>query len=114
GHRDELVGRLEDVEDGRQPQIEDVVESEDADPHGNNDIKDGVIATSRKTRPGPTVESEPVGSKEDQVTLTRSLFVRPEAKPGKEKELASFLKQGLELAEREKTTPVWFATQLGP
>jgi quinol monooxygenase YgiN len=54
------------------------------------------------------------GSKEDSVMLTRSLFVRLEAKPGKEKELAAFLMQGLELANREETTPVWFATQLGP
>ena len=46
--------------------------------------------------------------------LTRSLFVRLEAKPGKEKEVAAFLTQGLELANREEKTPVWFATQLGP
>jgi len=46
--------------------------------------------------------------------LTRSLFVRLEAKPGKEGELAAFLMQGLELALREERTPVWFATQLGP
>jgi quinol monooxygenase YgiN len=36
-----------------------------------------------------------------------------EAKPGKEEELAAFLMQGLELANRETTTPVWFALRLG-
>jgi quinol monooxygenase YgiN len=46
--------------------------------------------------------------------LTHSLFVRLEAKPGKEAEVASFLKQGLQLANQEATTPVWFALQLGP
>jgi quinol monooxygenase YgiN len=46
--------------------------------------------------------------------LTRSLFVRLEAKPGREKDVAALLIQGLELANREETTPVWFATQLGP
>ena len=46
--------------------------------------------------------------------LTRSLFVRLEAKPGKENDLSAFLMQGLELANREETTPVWFATRLGP
>jgi quinol monooxygenase YgiN len=46
--------------------------------------------------------------------LTRSLFVRLEAKPGKEKDVEAFLKQGLELANRESTTPVWFAFRLGP
>ena len=46
--------------------------------------------------------------------LTRSLFVRLEAKPGKEKDVAAFLNQGLELANSEATTPVWFALRLGP
>jgi quinol monooxygenase YgiN len=45
---------------------------------------------------------------------TVSLFVRLEAKPGKEQEVAAFLKQGLELANHEPTTPVWFALRLGP
>jgi len=45
---------------------------------------------------------------------TVSLFVRLEAKPGKEQEVAAFLKQGVELANQEPTTPVWFALQLGP
>ena len=46
--------------------------------------------------------------------LTRSLFVRLEAKPGKEKDVAAFLAQGLQLAAQETTTPLWFALQLGP
>ena len=46
--------------------------------------------------------------------LTRSLFVRLEAKPGKEKDVAEFLQQGLTLANQEATTPVWFAVQMGP
>lgn len=46
--------------------------------------------------------------------LTLSLFARLEAKPGKEKEVAAFLMQGLQLARQETTTPVWFALRLGP
>ena len=46
--------------------------------------------------------------------LTLSLFARLEAKPGKEAEVAAFLMQGLELANQEKTTPLWFALRLGP
>jgi quinol monooxygenase YgiN len=46
--------------------------------------------------------------------LTLSLFARLEAKPGKEKEVAAFLEQGLLLANQETTTPVWFALRLGP
>jgi quinol monooxygenase YgiN len=45
---------------------------------------------------------------------TKSLFVRLEAKPGKEAEVAAFLRQGLELARQEATTQVWFALRLGP
>ena len=45
---------------------------------------------------------------------TVSLFARLEAKPGKEEELAAFLKQGLALAQQETTTPLWFALRFGP
>jgi quinol monooxygenase YgiN len=46
--------------------------------------------------------------------LTCSLFVRLEAKPGKEDAVAAFLMQGLELANQEATTPLWFALRLAP
>ena len=46
--------------------------------------------------------------------LSRGLFVRLEAKPGKEKDVAAFLMQGLQMANQEKTTPLWFALRLGP
>jgi quinol monooxygenase YgiN len=46
--------------------------------------------------------------------LNLSLFVRLEAKPGKENDVAEFLKQGLELANQEAKTPIWFALRLGP
>ena len=42
------------------------------------------------------------------------LFVRLEAKPGKEKAVASFLEAGLKMANAESTTPIWFALKLGP
>jgi len=46
--------------------------------------------------------------------LKLSLFVRLEAKPGKEDDVAAFLMQGLQLANQETTTPLWFALRLGP
>lgn len=46
--------------------------------------------------------------------LTLGLFARLEAKPGKEAELAAFLQQGLQLANQETTTPLWFALRLSP
>ena len=46
--------------------------------------------------------------------LNLGFFVRLEAKPGKEDEVAAFLKQGLQLANQETTTPLWFAVRMGP
>jgi quinol monooxygenase YgiN len=46
--------------------------------------------------------------------LTVALFARLEAKPGKENEVAAFLTQGLQLANQETATPLWFALRLGP
>ena len=46
--------------------------------------------------------------------ITLALFVRLEAKPGKEADVEAFLKAGLGLAEQEETTPIWFALRLGP
>jgi len=43
-----------------------------------------------------------------------SLFVRLEAKPGKEEEVAAFLMQGLQMANQEPTTTLWFALRLSP
>jgi quinol monooxygenase YgiN len=46
--------------------------------------------------------------------LKHSLFVRLEAKPGKADDVAAFLQQGLQMANQETTTPLWFALRLGP
>lgn len=42
------------------------------------------------------------------------LFVRLEVKPGKEKEVESFLRQGLQLVNEEPATTAWFAIRMGP
>ena len=46
--------------------------------------------------------------------VTSALFVRLEAKPGKEKEVEDFLKSGLSMVEEEPKTMVWFGIRLGP
>jgi quinol monooxygenase YgiN len=43
-----------------------------------------------------------------------ALFVRLEAKPGKEKDVEDFLRAGLPLVEAEPQTTVWFGIRLGP
>ena len=43
-----------------------------------------------------------------------ALLVRLEAKPGKESEVADFLRQGLALVNEEPDTVAWFGIQLGP
>ncbi len=43
-----------------------------------------------------------------------ALFVRLEAKPGKEKEVESFLLSGLPIVQQEPSTIAWFGVRLGP
>ena len=43
-----------------------------------------------------------------------ALFVRLEAKPGKEKEVETFLVGGLPLVSEEPATTAWFGIRLGP
>ncbi len=43
-----------------------------------------------------------------------ALFVRLEAKPGKETEVEQFLKGGLPLVQAEPATTAWFGIRLGP
>jgi quinol monooxygenase YgiN len=43
-----------------------------------------------------------------------SLYVRLEAKPGKEQEVADFLVSALPLVNQEPDTTAWFALKMGP
>jgi quinol monooxygenase YgiN len=43
-----------------------------------------------------------------------ALFVRLEAKPGKEADVESFLMGGLPIVQEEPATIAWFAIRLGP
>jgi quinol monooxygenase YgiN len=47
-------------------------------------------------------------------TVRVALFVRLEAKPGKEAEVEQFLRGGLSLVEQEPLTTAWFAIRMGP
>ena len=47
--------------------------------------------------------------------MTRvALLVRLEANPGKEEDVADFLRSGLAIVENEPATTAWFAIQIGP
>ena len=46
--------------------------------------------------------------------VTVALYDRLEAKPGKEKEVESFLKGGLAIVQEEPATTAWFAIRMGP
>ncbi len=46
--------------------------------------------------------------------VTTALFVRLEAKPGKEAAVESFLRGGLPLVEEKPATVAWFGIRLGP
>ena len=43
-----------------------------------------------------------------------ALLVKLEAKPGKEREVAEFLKSGLPIVQEEPDTTTWYGIQLGP
>jgi quinol monooxygenase YgiN len=43
-----------------------------------------------------------------------AIWVQVEAKPGKEQEVAHFLKSAQALAERESGTTSWYAVKIGP
>ena len=43
-----------------------------------------------------------------------ALWVKLEAKPGKENDVQAFLNSGLALVEQEPATTVWFAIKMGP
>lgn len=46
--------------------------------------------------------------------VTVALFVRLEAKPGKEADVERFLQNGLLIVQEEPATTVWFAIRMGP
>ena len=48
------------------------------------------------------------------MTIKCGLFVRLEAKPGKEQAVADFLAAGVEMTNQEAGTPIWFALKLSP
>jgi quinol monooxygenase YgiN len=52
--------------------------------------------------------------KKGNIMVKVALFVRLEAKPGKEKEVESFLMGGLPLVMEEPATTAWFGIRLGP
>jgi quinol monooxygenase YgiN len=46
--------------------------------------------------------------------VTVALFVKLEAKPGKEKDVEKFLLSGLPLVQEEPETTAWFGIRFGP
>lgn len=46
--------------------------------------------------------------------VTKALYVRLQAKPGREADVESFLRGGLPIVEQEPGTTAWFAIRMGP
>jgi len=59
------------------------------------------------------VRRESVLKKKEDVMVKTALFVRLEAKPGKEAEVDAFLRGGLAIVMEEPATIAWFAIRLG-
>ncbi|MEP6891333.1 MAG: hypothetical protein ABI955_11640, partial [Nitrospirota bacterium] len=51
---------------------------------------------------------------ENAKRVTSALWVRLEAKPGKEADVESFLMNGLSIVQDEPATITWYAMKLGP
>jgi quinol monooxygenase YgiN len=60
------------------------------------------------------MERERPVSKGGKDEVTVGLMVRLEARPGKESEVASFLRDGLKMVMGEPATTAWFAVRQGP
>jgi quinol monooxygenase YgiN len=59
-----------------------------------------------------STDTEPSPLTGDLMMPKLALFVRLEAKPGKEADVVKFLETGLTLVRQEPTTPIWFALRL--
>src|ERR1700686_3290587 len=55
-----------------------------------------------------------IRTEKELLMVNVALFVRLEAKSGKESDVAQFLRDGLAIVEAEPATTAWFAIQLGP
>jgi quinol monooxygenase YgiN len=53
-------------------------------------------------------------AKEITTMVKVALYVRLDAKPGKEAEVEKFLKDGLSLVQQEPATTAWFGIKMGP
>jgi quinol monooxygenase YgiN len=62
------------------------------------------------------IEAASTGARDqrEQDMVKTALFVRLEAKPGKEGDVESFLRGGLAIVLEEPATLAWFALRLGP
>ena len=69
------------------------------------------LKTEKKIRSAQLDGKQP---KEDHDMTTKALFVKLEAKPGKENEVAKFLRDGQGLVAQEPATTAWFGIRLGP
>jgi len=81
--------------------------------HGENYIKFVDAATWQKLSEYLKFESHSIIERKS-IMVKVALFVRLQAKPGREADVESFLEKGLALANQETTTPVWFALRFGP
>ena len=50
---------------------------------------------------------------ESSEMVTAGLWIRLEAKPGRDEDVATFLRSSLGLVQKEPTTTAWFAIRLG-
>ena len=77
-------------------------------------VRDMGIHMAQTVMPDATKNGRVSFVKRKHVMVKVALFVRLEAKPGKEKEVEAFLVGGLPLVMEEPATTAWFGIRLGP
>ena len=56
----------------------------------------------------------PIGPRHQKHMVNVALYVRLQAKPGKEQDVENFLRSGLAIVQEEAATVAWFAIKMGP
>src|SRR5215831_16858431 len=74
----------------------------------------GPSSTGSALPPGRAADRKSHFIRRRNAMVTKALYVRLEAKPGKEAEVEAFLRGGLAIVQQEPATTAWFALRMGP
>ena len=77
-------------------------------------LSDCQTASEQRKAANNNVSQNSNVSEKEQQMVNVGLFVRLQAKPGKEGDLESFVRSGLPMVQKEPATTAWFGVRLNP